>query len=96
MKCCPTCGQVLPPKVALPKMRQRIYDYVAAHPNGVPVGEIANHVYADDRNGGPDYSEVTIRTQIWHINHKCLRPMGLEIRGKSGPQGLYRLQVYMP
>jgi hypothetical protein len=93
---CKGCGQILPPKVVLPKMRQRIYDYVAAHPNGIAVGEIADHIYSDDRNGGPGNADVTIRTQIWHINHKCLRPIGLEIRGKSGPQGLYRLQVYTP
>lgn len=95
-KCCPTCGQTLPPRVVLPKMRQRIYDYVAAHPNGATVGDIANTIYADDPQGGPDNASVCIRTQIWFINNKCLRALGLEIKGKSGPQGLYKLLPYEP
>lgn len=88
--CC--CGQVLPPKVVLPKSRQRIYDFVVARGGaGASIGDIADYVYANDINGGPNGAEVVIRTQIWHINSKVLRPMGFQIKGKSGPQGLYRL-----
>ncbi len=91
---CKCCGQLLPPKVALPKMRQRIYDCVAAKPQGISADDIASLIYADDPNGGPENAPVCVRTQIWFINHKCLRPLGLEIRGKSGPQGLYKLVPY--
>ena len=93
-KCCPTCHQVLPPTVVLPRLRQRIYDYVARHPNGVTVGSIADHIYADDPSGGPGNADVCVRTQIYFINNKVLRPMGMQIKGKSGPQGLYRLLPY--
>ncbi len=93
-KCCPTCGQILPPTVVLPKMRQRIYDCVAQHPQGISADQIADTIYRDDPNGGPENAPVCVRTQIWFINHKCLRPLGLEIKGKSGPQGQYRLVEY--
>ena len=95
-KCCPACGQVVPPTVMLPRLRQRIYDYVAARPQGSPVNQIADYVYADDPDGGPENAAVCIRTQIYFINSKCLRALGLEIRGKSGPQGLYKLIAYEP
>ncbi len=91
---CPCCGQLLPPIVALPKMRQRIYDYVVQHPQGVTADAISDHIYADDPGGGPNNAPVCVRTQIYFINSKCLRPLGLEIRGKSGPQGQYRLVSY--
>ena len=93
-ECCSKCGQLLPPTVVLPKLRQRIYDYVSRHPEGVDVGHISDYVYADDPNGGPENAAVCIRTQIYHINFPVLRPRGLQIKGKSGPQGLYKLVVY--
>ncbi len=81
----------MPPVVSLPKMRQRIYDYVVAHPQGISADAISDHIYRDDPNGGPENAPVCVRTQIWFINHKCLRPLGLEIKGKSGQGSLYRL-----
>lgn len=87
--CC--CGQVLPPRVKLPAVKQRIYDYVAANPQGVSTDEIARKVYADDPNGGPDDANVCIRTHIWRINNFTLIPLGLAIRGRSGPESKYSL-----
>ena len=95
-ECCSQCGQLLPPAVVLPKLRQRIYDYVSCHPEGVTVDAISDHVYADDPNGGPENAAVCTRTQIYHINSQVLRPRGLQIKGKSGPQGLYKLVAYTP
>ncbi len=93
-KCCPTCHQLLPPTVVLPRLRQRIYDFVARHPHGATVDDIVSYVYADDPDGGPENAAVCIRTQIYFINSKVLRPMGLQIKGKAGPQGLYKLVAY--
>ena len=77
--CC--CGQVLPPKeIVLPKMRQRIFRLckAARRRRGASVGEIADHVHADDSERRPRKRQrVCIRTQIYFINSKVRCPLGL-------------------
>lgn len=84
MCCC--CGQVLPPKLKLPVVKQRIYDMVARHP-GIRLQQLINHVYAEDPNGGPESLNI-IHVHVHQINLIIIKH-GLQIRGHTS-QG-YRL-----
>ena len=87
---CPTCGQIVPPQVFLPKMQQRIYDYIARHPQGSNRQQIIDAIYWDDPNGGPDWLNG-ISVQIRHIN-KRINVLGIIIKGTGGPGSVYRLR----
>lgn len=66
--CCPTCNRPFPPEIIVGgRIRQRVFDYVKAHPEGVTRDEIMRHVYADEPAGGPE-SFNTISVTIMHIN----------------------------
>lgn len=92
MKCCPTCGRAFPPKIDVGgKKRQIIFDYVARHPEGVTVGQIMGHLYADDPNGGPESMNI-VAVQAMHINRYLeKRKQPYRIRGRGGPGSVYRL-----
>lgn len=87
---CACCGQVIPPKLILPRVKQRIYDYVSRHPEGCDRWQIMNYVYEDDPNGGPNSTNV-INVHIVQIN-KRLKPDGLRIWAGGG-RGLYTLST---
>jgi hypothetical protein len=90
---CKCCGQILPPKIKLPAaVSQRIYDFVAKHPEGVDTARIVDHVYADRLDGGPEWSNNTVHTLICKLNHKYLAAHGLRIKGRGGPGSTYTLQ----
>jgi hypothetical protein len=89
--CC--CGQVLPPKVKfLGPNKQRIYDYVAAHPEGVGRQRLAEYVYEDVVDGGPENAYGSISVLICLMNRTVLREHGLRIKGRGGPGSTYTLQ----
>lgn len=80
--CC--CGQVLPPKIKFAgPVKQRIYDFVSRHPEGVNRFKIMEAVYADDPDGGPE-SHSTIGVHIMQMNRQTLAKHGLLIRSPSG------------
>lgn len=93
--CC--CGRVLRfaqhKSGPYPETRQRIYDFVRQHPEGVTNREIVWEIYGRDRNGGPLHADTTIRTHICILN-RALRPTGHEIRGRSSAGSRYRLLPY--
>lgn len=91
LKTCPCCGQLIPPKLLFPRapVSQRLYDYVASHPQGVWREQIADHIYAEDPNGGPD-SPGAIKALIWRMNCR-LRSEKLAIRGSMGRGSAYTL-----
>jgi DNA-binding response OmpR family regulator len=97
MNRCPCCGQVII-AAAGPfddqPVKRRIYDFLRNHPEGVNRSEIADHIYADDPDGGPDTMNV-IAVHI-HKMRKRLVPLGLTITGHQGPGSLYRLRAASP
>ncbi len=91
MKCCPTCNRPIPPEPELSsRFRQRIYDFIVKHPEGVPIMDVMNHVYADHPSGGPESPKV-IQVMVCHINAELER-RGIEGRlAASGGRGsVYR------
>ena len=101
---CSCCGQIIPPKLhflnsvqtTVPAFRaapvkQRIYDYIAAHSEGISRDRIFNAVYGSDPNGGPDTLGV-ISVHVRNIN-KYLEENGapLRIRSTRGLGALYKL-----
>ena len=91
LKTCPCCGQTIAPPMFFPRapVSQRLYDIVAKHPEGVRREQIADYVYAEDPNGGPD-SPAAIRALIWRMNIR-LKVDHLAIRGVMGRGSYYRL-----
>jgi hypothetical protein len=82
-KCC-CCGQILPPKIKFTgPVKQRIYDYVVRHHEGVNRFQIMEAVYADDPDGGPE-SHSTIGVHIMQMNNQVLRQHGFIIRSAPG------------
>ena len=91
LKTCPCCGQLIPPQLLFPRAptSQRLYDFVAGHPEGVDREQIADHIYAADPNGGPD-SPGAVKALIFRMNVR-LRAKSLAIRGSMGRVSAYRL-----
>jgi len=90
-KTCSCCGQLIPPKLFFPRapVSQRLYDFVASRPQGTTREQIADAIYAEDPNGGPD-SPSAIKALIWKMNNR-LKPEHLAIRGTMGCGSSYRL-----
>jgi hypothetical protein len=89
MKYCPQCGQVIPPRVKLPRYAQRLYDYIASHPAGVTGTQVLGAIYWDRPDGGPDDRKI-VHVMVNQTN-KRLRQYGLVINSRT-PGRLYRLQ----
>jgi hypothetical protein len=88
---CKHCGQIIPPKVQVGgKRRQAMFDYIAAHPEGVTVWQILAYVYADDPNGGPESHNI-VSVVAKQIN-RIVNPLGVRIKGSGGPGSRYTLQ----
>lgn len=87
---CPCCGLIVPPKIALTgAVRPRLYEYIAAHREGVTNRQVMDHLYADDPNGGPVSSNI-VCVMVHHINRE-LASHGVAIRSRGGPGAKYRL-----
>ncbi len=92
LKICKCCGQVIPPAVALPAVKQRLYDFVARNPQGVNAVQIAAYVYADDPNGGPENYLVAVRTHVFQMNKK-LATHGIAVKSCLGRGATYTLRA---
>ncbi|HXH94049.1 MAG TPA: hypothetical protein VNN25_20910, partial [Thermoanaerobaculia bacterium] len=91
MKCCPTCKRPFPPEIELSsRFRQKIYDFIARHPEGVTTMDIMQEIYAERLDGGPESPNV-IRVMVSHINAELER-RGIEGRlaGSGGRHSVYR------
>jgi hypothetical protein len=78
VKVCECCGQVVPPDnpFAGQPVKARIYEYISKNP-GKSRNEIIDHVYADDPDGGPEWTS-TLSVHIHFMNWR-LRKLGLRI-----------------
>lgn len=91
---CPCCQQIIPPTRMFEgkPVKQRIYDFIAKHPEGVTRDQILGSVWADDINGGPEFGNIV------SVHVEKMRPVlkqhGLTITAAlcgRGGGGLYRL-----
>ena len=73
-------------------MKQRLYDFVARNPQGVSGAQIADHMYANDPNGGPENYLLAIRTHVFQMNKKLV-PCGIAIKSCLGRGATYTLRA---
>jgi hypothetical protein len=93
---CEKCGQIIPPvNPFLPHkpIAALIYDCISAHPEGVTRAQVADFVYKDHQDGGPDYALEGISVRIGIMN-KILAKMGLRITSSMGHGAIYRLEEW--
>ena len=94
LKRCQHCGQIIPPaNPFLPgrPVKALIYDYVSAHPEGVTRQQVAEFVYKDRHDGGPEFALGVISINIPFMND-TLAPLGLRIVSSMGHGAVYRLK----
>jgi DNA-binding response OmpR family regulator len=91
---CPCCQQIIPPAriFETAPVKQRIYEFIARHPEGVTRDQILGSVWADDIDGGPEFGNIV------SVHVEKMRPVlkrhGLTItaaRSGRGGGGRYRL-----
>jgi hypothetical protein len=87
---CECCGQIIPPKRLFDgkPIKQRIYEYIAAHPEGVTRAQIIDAVYGDDPDGGPEtWGVISVHVQYMRAE---LARHGLAI-SKAYKYGVYKI-----
>lgn len=91
-KCCPACGQTLPPdrKRWMHMFRGRSAKIVEIMqkigPNGILSTDLFDLVYGDDSEGGPEGGVKSMSCLIVAINRR-LRKVGKRIRATSRGRG---------
>jgi hypothetical protein len=97
---CPCCHRDMPEeelqrmerkKAASGPVQARILEKLERSTGFVTGIMIADFVYADERNGGPDSAVVVISQAVKLMNPR-LRALGWQIRGRGGPGGGYQLE----
>ena len=87
MRCCPHCGQTLPPAfpdVHLTPQQARIYERVRkAGKWGIRSDDLIDWLYADREDGGPDSAVKVLHCQVSKMN-KRLKPFGKAVRAPPG------------
>lgn len=96
VKVCECCGHPLPDtsvEAALSPFQRRIFQIVQRSGTaGIGTASIADMLYAQRADGGPEHAKCVIATTVKKINAK-LRIHGFIIRGRTGPGGGYTLNV---
>lgn len=95
MMTCPLCegtGKSLERSpVPLTNMQFRIFKIVRGSPHGIEGRRLIDRVYADQRDGGPDFASRSVHVQICKMNGR-LKAVGLQIKATArGRGGVYRL-----
>jgi len=87
---CPYCGQALPPELRVTgRERRRLVEILARRPHGMTRRELADWLYADDPNGGPENTFAVC--QLVHQARLQLAAQGYTIISDRGPGAHYRL-----
>jgi hypothetical protein len=96
LKCCPTCGQTLPPADLAKGSRltfyeERMLDLLRkAGQRGICVRDLVDLVYETAADGGPEYASRCIWQFKRGINTKLI---GWRIASSRGPSARYWLEV---
>ena len=87
---CPYCGQPLrlEPRVT-GRERRRLVEILARRPDGMTRRELADWLYSDDPNGGPENTFAVC--QLVHQARLQLAAQGYTIISDRGPGAHYRL-----
>ena len=93
MKCCPACGQTLPPPfpegVVLRAGQRTIFEAILkAGKHGIASERLVAIRYGNDPSGGPENPKNAICSHITHIN-KLLKKAGKRIEGGRGGAGAF-------
>jgi hypothetical protein len=59
-------------------VRQKLVNIIGARPDGIPISELVDQVYADCIDGGPVTAPRSVNVMI-HKANKQLRPQGFQI-----------------
>ena len=92
---CPCCGAPVRVEAwkkalsVLTPQQRRIAEIVASRP-GIRMIEVADLVYADDPDGGPEWAEASLAVQTCRANAR-LAPFGFAIRAGRGCRNGYRV-----
>ena len=87
---CPYCGQALLPELRVTgRERRRLVEILARRPDGMTRRELADWLYADDANGGPENTLAVC--QLVHQARLQLSRQGYTILSDRGPGAHYRL-----
>jgi hypothetical protein len=87
---CPYCGQALLPELRVTgRERRRLVEILARRPEGMTRRELADWLYADDPNGGPENTLAVC--QLVHQARLQLCEQGYTIISDRGPGAHYRL-----
>jgi hypothetical protein len=97
LRLCPACQRPLPEALIVTgPRRQRLVNILADRPDGVPVRDLVDLVYADDPNGGPLTAQRSLNV-IAHRANIQLRPQGYQIKSMwLGRGARYRLTRIAP
>ena len=87
LKTCPHCGQLIPPRPLFANawIKQRIYEFISKHPEGVSCKAVAEFVYS-----GAAKDQSVIPAHIAQMTPTLARA-GVVIRSTGGPYARYRL-----
>jgi hypothetical protein len=82
---CRYCGQPLLPGLRVTgRERRRLVEILARRPHGMPRGELADWLYADDPNGGPEnmlaVCQLVHQARLQHPEHSYT----IIIRSRTG------------
>jgi hypothetical protein len=70
---CPQCRRPFPPALIVTgTRRQRLVDIISNRPDGIPIGDLVDQVYADDPDGGPVTAPRSVNVMIHKANAQLL------------------------
>jgi hypothetical protein len=70
--------------------RKQIIDLLLQHPDGMSLQAIADRIYADDPDGGPDFASNSIWAMVARANVE-LADQGHRITSTKGRGSVYRI-----
>lgn len=88
--CCEGRGVIeAEPPTRLTPIQTKIYNAVRAAKHGIAIGRLADQVYADRRDGGPNCAWDVVRTQVYLMN-KRLADVGERVKSEGKLYKLFR------
>ena len=91
MNSCPHCNRPFDTYIRVGgSIRQRLFDFVRAHPRGVTRRQIEHELYSDRIDGGPLNTARIIWVVVCQLN-RILEPYELKVKCETGHGARYRL-----
>ncbi len=91
MNSCPHCNRPFDTYIRVGgSIRQRLFDFVRAHPRGVTRQQIEHELYCDRIDGGPLNTARIIWQVVFQLN-RILQEHGLRVAAEPGRGARYKL-----